>query len=201
MTDVSIDPNVWGPACWDILFYIAYNVDLNKNLKSIQMLFHLLEVMLPCSQCRRHYALYKKQVPPVSKIKKTEKLSAVVWLWVIHDMVNQNLGKICISYEKLLKKHKSFTCIISDFSIFDTIVFMWISSKNNPKVFEGINVILELLETIRPFKTCAILKNKVDEQLNYKILTECKNDLLKFYDFEQTNETDFIQMYQNSISK
>ena len=41
----------------------------------------------------------------------------------------------------------------------------------------------------------------MDEQLTYEILTECKNDLLKFYDFEQTNETDFIQMYQNSISK
>lgn len=200
MTDISIDPNVWGPSLWDALFYICFNVDVSKHYKNIQTLFHLLEVMLPCSHCRRHYSIYKKQVPPVSNIKKDERYSSAMWLWIIHDMVNQNLGKICISYEKLEKKHKSLTCIVSDFTIFDIVVFMWMSSKNNPKVFSGVTKFLELLSTIQNFKACEILKNKVDEKLTFEVIHECKNELLTIYNYSHVSLEEMIQSYKSSIA-
>jgi hypothetical protein len=195
-----MDPNVWGPACWDILFYVAYNTDLSKHTPQIHTLFHLLEVMLPCSHCRRHYAVYKKEVPCVSTIKKHDKLSAFAWLWIIHDMVNQNLGKICMSYEKLLKKHKTLTCIVSDFSILDTVVFMWMSSKKNAKVLEGITIMLTLLENIRPFQICMILKNKINELFSYDVILECRNELLLFYHFQTTTKQYMQECYEHGIS-
>ena len=146
MTDISIDPNVWGPMFWDILFYVAFHVDLKKHCQDIHTLFHLLDVVLPCSHCRRSYALNKKQVPFVSTIVKSRPTSAAEWLWTIHDMVNQELGKICMSYEKLEKKQKKVTCITSDLHIFDMIVFIWMTSKNKTKSSTAINIILKLLE-------------------------------------------------------
>lgn len=152
----SMDPNVWGPAVWDLLFYLAFHVDLKKHCQKMQTLFHLLEVMLPCSDCRRHYAVYKKQVPLVSNVKKDDRESAAKWLWTIHDMVNQHLGKICIDYNKLVKKHKSFTCIVSDMNVMDCVIFIWLSSKNREKTCEGINILLDLLRTTGSFRVCDV---------------------------------------------
>ena len=101
----SLDPNVWGSFMWDLLFYIAFRIDLKKNMAALQRLFNLLETVLPCSHCRRHYAIHKKRVSPLKTIQKSDSESAAKWLWIIHDMVNQELGKICISYETLVKRH------------------------------------------------------------------------------------------------
>lgn len=200
MTDDSIDPNVWGPSFWDALFYISFNIDLSKYYADVQTLFHLLEVMLPCSHCRRHYSVYKKQVPPVSNIKKEEKYSAAMWLWIIHDMVNQNLGKVCISYEKLEKKHTSLTCITSDFIIFDIVVFMWMSSKKNVKVYNGITIFLNLLYTIRKFKVCEVLKDKVNDGLTFEMIHEYKNNMLLLYEYPPITFEDMVKSYKNSIA-
>ena len=199
MSDVSIDPNVWGPAFWDILFYITFNVNVSKQHQNIHSLFHLLEIMLPCSQCRRHYAVYKKQVPAITNVRKDKKNSASMWLWIIHDMVNQNLGKICISYDKLEKKQHSLTCIVSDFMIFDIVVFVWMTSKQNPKVFEGLNILLDLLSSIRNFKVCQVLHNKIDTMLSYETLHECKNTLLTLYDYETVSIDDMRQSYSHAV--
>ena len=200
MSSISLDPNVWGPEFWDILFYISFYVNLSKHFHEMHSLFHLLEVMLPCSHCRRHYAVYKKQIPPVTNVKKTDRDSPSIWLWMIHDMVNQNLGKICISYEKLVKKHKSFTCMVSDMNMFDTFVFIWMTSRNNPKVFDGMNLMRTLLHTIRPFKVCQVLEHKLNPSLTYEILWHARNDLLDFYGYESVSLGEMKAMYESAIA-
>lgn len=193
-----MNPNVWGPACWDLLFYITFHVDLKQNISHIQTLFHLLEILLPCSHCRRHYALYKKQVPPTTNIKKDQAESAAQWLWIIHDMVNQNLGKICIDYSSLKKKHSSFTCLVSDLTIFDSLLFMWLSSKHKKKTVEGIQIIILLLKSIRSFKVCECFD--IHEEWSWKDIVRNKNKLLVHYGMrEQTLDEIYIQ-YQHAIS-
>lgn len=193
-----MDPNVWGPALWDMLFFITFNVDLTTHIFEVQTLFHLLEVILPCSHCRRHYAIFKKQVPPTTVIKKSSPQSAAAWLWVIHDMVNQNLGKICISFEKLVQKHKSFSCIVSDLNIIDSFMFMWFSSKNKAKIAEGINIIIKLLKSIQTFSVCDLFS--VTEYTAIEKFLECKNALLIKQHMKPQSLEQMILQYKNAIA-
>lgn len=194
MNEVSVDPNVWGPMCWDALFYIAFRVDLEAHWSEVHTLFHLLEVVLPCSHCRRHYALYKKQVSPVTAIKKSDPESAAKWLWIIHDMVNQNLGKICIDYEHLRKKHKSLTCLVSDFNVLDLFVFMTFASKKKDKTEQAIRIMSQLLQTIRPFRVCALL-----DVLTVDGLLETRRQLLEAYGYPPETADEARANYEHAL--
>lgn len=194
MTDVSVDPNVWGPMCWDTLFYIAFHVDLEAYWFDIHSLFHLLEVVLPCSHCRRHYALYKKEVSPITTIKKSDPESAAQWLWIIHDMVNQNLGKICIDYEHLRKKHKSLTCLVSDFNILDLFMFMTLASKKRKKTEEAIRIMARLLQTIRSFHVCTLL-----DVLTVEGLLETRRRLLEAYGYPSDTADEARANYESAL--
>tara|TARA_B100001778_G_scaffold202950_1_gene167633 strand:- start:68 stop:673 length:606 start_codon:yes stop_codon:yes gene_type:complete len=196
----SIDPNVWGPTFWDLLFYIAINYDNVTQHDNIMQLFSLLESVLPCSDCRRHYSLFKQQIPPIQKIKKKDPSAASVWLWVIHDMVNQNIGKICISYEKLLKKHKSLSCIISDLSIFDSFMFMWFSNSKKEKAKTAIELIILLLDSIHEFKVCKVVKNSITSDWELDKIINCKNEILIFMNFKKQTKDEFIKQYTSSLS-
>ena len=196
----SIDPNVWGPMTWDLLFFIAFHYDNNDKTqyKKLQQLFHLLETMLPCSHCRRHYALNKKEVPPLTTIKKGDPDSAPAWLWILKDMNHQVLGKVCIDYMTLKKKHKGLTCIVSDLNMMDTILFMFLTSKQRTKTCEGINVILELLESIHPFKVCMF--KGISETWGKDTFLEKINRLREYYGYTIITYEEMIQHYKQSVA-
>ena len=200
MEENSMDPNVWGPSLWDLLFFIACNIDVKTNYDKIISLFQLLETMLPCSQCRRHYATYRAEVPPLSKIKRNKQESVAVWLWVIHDMVNQNIGKHCISYEKVKKKHESLTCIVSDISIFDSFIFIWFSSKKKVKIVEGLQLIIDLLSSIQYFHVCTILNGRINENWSESDMLDAKNKILSIYGKNAQTIEQFTIQYNRAIA-
>ena len=74
------------------------------------------------------------------------------------------------------------------------------ASKRNPKVFEGLNIFLMLLSTIKPFKACDILKNVVNTDLTFEILHTCKNNLLNRYEYSSILLEDMIKSYKLAIS-
>tara|TARA_Y100000741_G_scaffold362686_1_gene348938 strand:- start:7642 stop:8229 length:588 start_codon:yes stop_codon:yes gene_type:complete len=195
-----MNPNVWGPSLWDLLFYISFNIDLSEHCADIQHLFQLLEVILPCSQCRRHYALYRKEVPPTTIINKRVKESAAQWLWTIHDMVNQNLGKICMDYDSLVKKHNSLTCIVHDLTIFDIFMFIWFSSKNKKKLCEGINLMLKLLRNISSLNICKVFVNDTTENWDMADMLNKKNILLRHHHNKEQTMQDFLTQYSHAIA-
>tara|TARA_B100001741_G_scaffold274296_1_gene243941 strand:+ start:3102 stop:3707 length:606 start_codon:yes stop_codon:yes gene_type:complete len=201
MEENSMDPNVWGPSLWDLLFYIACNVDIKTQYDRILSLFQLLETMLPCSQCRRHYATYRAEVPPLSQIKRNKPESAAIWLWVIHDMVNQSIGKHCISYEKVKKKHEALTCIVSDTSVFDCFMFIWFSSKKKIKLAEGLQITLDLLKSIQHFHICTILQDKIDETWKESDMLDAKNKILSLYGKKEQTLDEFIKQYSSAIAE
>lgn len=119
----NADPNVWGPPLWDLLFTFAYHIPPDAKRLIFRELFRDLERVLPCQHCRRSYAMYRQQVAPLTSLKDPA-LKPAAWLWTIHDMVNQNLGKIGISYEKLESRHAVFTCLTSPLSAVDLFCIM-----------------------------------------------------------------------------
>ena len=130
----NADPNIWGPPMWDLLFTFAYKLPDDVKEKVFTDLFRQLELVLPCQHCRRSYIMYRKQVP-----KKDEPAE---WLWMIHDMVNQNLGKICIEYGKLESRHAVFTCLTHPFTVIDLFCIMSNIIKHK-HLFQFIQTVLQ----------------------------------------------------------
>ena len=144
---VQLDPNVWGPPLWDLLFSLAFKS--RAPAADWQVLFGLLEKVIPCQQCRRSYSIYRKQVQ-VSNVRDDIPYSAALWLWTIHDMVNQKLGKICISYDKLEKRHKATSMITHDFLIVDVFCMLALTSKgSHVKAF--IEQIVKIMSSVQQF--------------------------------------------------
>lgn len=198
INETSMDPNVWGPTFWNILFYVCFHINVKEKYKEIMKLFNAIETLLPCSHCRRHYALYKKQYNPSTNIDTQDPESAAKWLWTIHDMVNQNLGKICIDYDKLVKKHKSLTCIISEFCIFDSIMFSLYATKQKEKVLDGIRGLIDLLESIHKFYVCELWSGvkEYDEDTFLSI----KNKLLIYARLPCQSKDDFNNQYMQALA-
>lgn len=119
----NADPNVWGPPFWDLLFTLAFKLPPDAKRSIFRDLFRDLERVLPCQHCRRSYVMYRQQVAPLTSLKDPA-LRPAEWLWTIHDMVNQALGKICISFEKLEARHASFTCLTTPFTAIDLFCIM-----------------------------------------------------------------------------
>ena len=117
--DLMTDPNVWGPPLWDMLFTLAFQVPSNQ-ISGVIDLFAQLEKVLPCQTCRRSYAMFRKQVQPLMNLR-SDNAKAAEWLWTIHDMVNQKLGKTAISYDKLERKHRLITTLAHPFSALDVL--------------------------------------------------------------------------------
>ena len=123
------DPNVWGPPLWDLLFTFAFHLPASKAALTID-LFAQLEKVLPCQACRRSYAIHRKQVKPLTTLRASN-ASAAIWLWTIHDMVNQSLDKTAISYDKLERKHRLMTSLAHPLSALDVLCIM--SSTVKPR--------------------------------------------------------------------
>jgi hypothetical protein len=196
----AIDPYVWGTLCWDILFYIMFRVDLSQKHVEVIHLFNMLENMLPCSHCLRHYAIYKRQVPPASNIKKTVADSGSKWLWTVHDMVNQSLGKKSIEYVNLRKRHQSLTCIISDLNVFDFIVYMWMSCKDFESFVKGSITLLNILKSIEHFKVCSIADEYLNQPWSWETVLVIRNSLLTHYGHKSCSLEDMKKLYTNAMS-
>lgn len=146
-----MDPDVWGPPLWDLLFTLCFKCpDDQACREDLKHVFHLLEKVIPCPHCRRSYVVYRKEVKPASAIRPDVPHSAAMWLWTIHDMVNQKLGKVCVTFEKLTKKHASFFSITNDFVVLDLfcIVFAGCKAASRPAAADFVRVCTRLLRHV-----------------------------------------------------
>lgn len=125
----QMDPNVWGPPLWDTLFTLCFRCP-SSALPDLLTLFSLLDKTIPCQHCRRSYAMYRKQVRPTTTIvQKDVPDAAAMWLWTIHDMVNQKLGKICISFDKLKQRHNAMTTLTNDLTVVDLFCIIGFATR------------------------------------------------------------------------
>ena len=113
-----MDPSIWGPKVWDFLLNISLKADPQYVLPVIDM----YAACLPCIHCRRSFKEYCKQLPPTSMAKSSEELFK--WVWTMHDMVNQKLGKQSLTYEKTKRRYSTFMCYISCIDVVDILTCM-----------------------------------------------------------------------------
>lgn len=120
----QLDPDVWGPPLWDMLFCLAIKAPASCAV-DVQIICQQLEKVIPCQHCRRSYTVYRRMLKPINSMRDIDPVRpAAPWLWTIHDLVNQDLGKICISYDKLLKRHRATASITHDLNVLNLLSMM-----------------------------------------------------------------------------
>lgn len=150
----QMDPNAWGPPLWDMLFTLAFRVPPDGVPRLVD-LFVLLKRVIPCQHCRRSYNIYIEQVKP-SSIRAHKADSAAMWLWTIHDMVNQKLGKIAINFEAVKKRHLTFSPLTSDLMMVDLLGLMALVIKPET-VRQFATILLEVLVWCPTFRLPSVL--------------------------------------------
>ena len=111
--------SVWGPVGWKYLHSVSYGYPVNpleydaKNglpsgttENNYKMFFTFAGKTLPCGLCRESYAKFITQNP----IRAKSRDDLTLWLWEIHNMVNDKLGVTYTdnSFENVKKCYESF---------------------------------------------------------------------------------------------
>lgn len=101
MSTFGIKTSFWGPHAWQFLFASiagSFPVKVDKSNKehvkivnSYHHMFKSLQYTLPCGYCKDSYKRFLKQIP-ISDYDHSRK-SMMLWLYTIHDLVNQKLIK------------------------------------------------------------------------------------------------------------
>ena len=126
-----MDPKIWGPFMWFVLHIITFNYPENPtpfHKESYRDFFNTLKNIIPCEQCRKHYAKHIQEYP-ISPHLDTKK-QLIEWLIHIHNMVNISLNKKTYSTEEVLTTYENLEPI-SPFAIKS------VELKN--KVFDSFN--------------------------------------------------------------
>lgn len=105
------DPNYWGPALWTTLHTMSFNYPeqpTEEEKAQYRDFFHALKYVLPCGECRRHYANgIEKTYPLEPALKNRDTLSR--WLVDFHNVVNKRLNKPIVPYDSVKEKYESMS--------------------------------------------------------------------------------------------
>ena len=76
--------------------------------------------------------------------------SGAKWLWTIHDMVNQKLGKQCIPFSVMVNRYKTFTHLASVYDIIDVCALLAIQAETVESTLALVKIVPILRSCIRP---------------------------------------------------
>lgn len=122
-----MDPNIWGPKLWNIIFDICWNLDnskLNSTQKqSVQLFFASLKYLLPCKYCRSSYVQFYGELdgsPPFNSEQ------ALKWAYDLRNKVNVKLKKQDKppTFEKVLRRMKTYQSLASQNDVIDVLFIL-----------------------------------------------------------------------------
>ena len=152
-----MDPDVWGPILWDLLFSLAFKAP-KKHSDGLVKILSLLEKVIPCQHCRRSYTMYRKQIHTIHYWRRHEHFMAL-YLWTVRDMVNQHLGRTRLEYGQLRKRHMSTSTLTNDLNILDVFCLMaW--SVNPEHVLTFVKTVVEILKDMQGFDIVLAMNGK-----------------------------------------
>jgi len=102
--NTGLNSNAWGNGAWVFLHSITltYPNDPTENDKKMyKNFFESLGYLLPCNECSNHYNNYIKLNPINSNVLK-DKLSLSIWLYNVHNNVNDILNKKQIGFYQFI---------------------------------------------------------------------------------------------------
>ncbi len=107
----------WGPFLWTFLHGIAeklgrqtIEIMASDEAREMTLVLRGLEQVMPCEKCRKHFHEYLKK-NPIDDIpqKRGEHLrqSVRMWLWHLHEAVNERNGAPSFPVEQLTPTYQS----------------------------------------------------------------------------------------------
>jgi hypothetical protein len=121
----------WGPRVWNVLHSLSLRagtvtLDTMKadEMRAWEKVLTTTGLMLPCDQCRDHYAqwLMDNPVKPLTTLPYTEKGEWIrLWLYNLHSSVNRRLGKKNLSYSELPGQYRGIN-VTEELRTLDTLI-------------------------------------------------------------------------------
>lgn len=129
MNQTGLLPSCWGPAFWHVLHSIAYTYNPEVDRESYYQFFTNLVNILPCQECRLHYA-EKLNLEELEQALETNE-TLFRYVYDLHNQVNVDTGKTLQdspSYESVKERYGSFKASCSEMQ------GVCGSPKGNPKM-------------------------------------------------------------------
>ena len=131
-----MEPTLWGPGLWHLLFSIAWQCHDKVLPDLLRVILYHVPTLLPCQQCQDHYVrnhltLRKRHGEP------TTACEAFVWLYHLKDAVNKSLHTPSISLADLRQRYRTFGARLDDVLVADTLLLVAIGNEDqgNDDVF------------------------------------------------------------------
>lgn len=103
----NINPKKWGNAYWKMSHYITFaypDMPTYEDKLVVKSHFDNLKYLLPCANCRGHYAQYITSYPLSDNILSS-RYKLIKWLVDLHNSVNKRTGKREYSLEEVIKMY------------------------------------------------------------------------------------------------
>lgn len=101
-----LNPEVWGPHYWFVLYSIAVSYPLNVNTITKRKYYDLIQnlpIFLPVEDNGKLFSEFLDRYPVTPYLDSRE--SFIKWVHFIHNKLNLYLGKQEITYKKAMKDY------------------------------------------------------------------------------------------------
>lgn len=125
-----MDPKLWGPMCWNMMFDMAEIMDVHPGDPGLWRLgeewFFLLGFIMPCKHCRESYQLLQmKTLPSPLVLAKISPVPWTEWVFTLKNFINLKLRKDnTLLFDTVLERRKIWGMQTSEgqFDIFVNLV-------------------------------------------------------------------------------
>lgn len=122
-----MQPTLWGPGLWHLLFSIAWNAtDLDKLTRVV---FYFVPQLLPCFKCQDHYvenhAVLKRRYGEPRTCKEV-----FHWLYKLKDEVNKQTKMGSIPFKEFQDRYRLHGGRMDDVLVGDTLILMAIHAED-----------------------------------------------------------------------
>jgi hypothetical protein len=107
---MHIPPEIWGPMFWATFHIVSLgypDAPTYADKRAAKEFFTALPYLLPCAICREHFAEVLKGQPIESWLDNRKSL--VNWVFTVHNMVNERLGKPAITMDEFYKRYREMS--------------------------------------------------------------------------------------------
>jgi hypothetical protein len=99
---------IWGPKAWHLLH--AFSIGMNKPIqheerKCYFLFYKTFAELIPCAVCKAHYIDYFHYIYTIEE-REIERTSIKHYVHELHNIINEELGKKKISFQKAMMIHK-----------------------------------------------------------------------------------------------
>ena len=94
--------NEWGPRVWFVIHTMAASYD-PSNAKYFKAYMVCLTRLLPCPECKQHLESNLASLNIDNYLGSRESLFK--WTYLLHEAVNNQLGKPTPSYDEVFKQY------------------------------------------------------------------------------------------------